>query len=201
MILMRNQKLPRVCLCVGGVNVCGHVLFLHMLLPRMCLRGWVCECLGCECLCACCVMHNTPTSPTLTPSRPHTLTPSSPHTNHPPTHPHPGFQEQFQAITAAKGNNSVNLEYHMLQFTQGRIPKLIVCTGQSLGGALSTLCAAYMARKYPTATVLTTNEGAPKVGMKCGEMCEGRRGVTDVGRLWICMLKYIHGYTIYYMCV
>ena len=52
----------------------------------------------------------------------------------------------------------------MLQMTKGRVPKLIVCTGQSLGGALSTLCAAYMVRKYPTATVLTTNEGAPKVG-------------------------------------
>lgn len=63
-------------------------------------------------------------------------------------------------------NNSVNLEYHMLQMTKGRIPKRIVCTGQSLGGALSSVCAGYMVRKYPTATVLTTNEGAPKVGTR-----------------------------------
>lgn len=82
-----------------------------------------------------------------------------------------GFREQFEAITAANAaNNSVNLEYQMLQMTKGRIPKLIVCTGQSLGGALSTLCAGYMVRRYPDATVLTTNEGAPKVGA-CVCMC------------------------------
>lgn len=76
-----------------------------------------------------------------------------------------GFYMQMGALTDLDaGSDSENMQKIAMNFTGGRVPKLIVCSGQSLGGALSTLCGGWMANAYPNATVMVVNEGSPKTG-------------------------------------
>jgi hypothetical protein len=92
-----------------------------------------------------------------------------------------GFLQQFGAITDLDADDdSTNVQKQLMEMTGGRTPRMIVCVGQSLGGALSTLCGGYMANAYPNATVLVFNEGSPKTGDEQWVKYLNQH----VGRLW-----------------
>lgn len=68
-----------------------------------------------------------------------------------------GFNNQFKALTEIE-DPAINFATILSELSGGATPKVIVCTGQSLGGALSTLCGPWAANTWPTASVLVINE-------------------------------------------
>ena len=76
---------------------------------------------------------------------------------------HAGFYGQFEALLIA-GANGVNLTTALDQLSGGQSPLFVSISGFSLGGGISEIAAVWASYHWPRAHVLTTNQGAPKVG-------------------------------------